>query len=302
MKKLLIPFLILLLTACAPELPEVGEFSTEINGVDIWYKVAGQGNQVLFFQAPAQGTGVDLFVQTMTPLEDDFTLVYYDPRGSGKSERAPDPTTINVGQVVEDLEALRSYLEIEEFALMGQSNGALVALNYAAKYPEHLNHLILTNQGIGDPPEYSETKIGELAMDERYLEAVMALGDIATVTNDKEFTEWFKKVGLVYSWDVDAIMEYADKIGPEAMDLETFFMISSTEGDFYGVFDELASIEIPTLVVAGEHDVFVSLEAARKLADGLANGELVVLKDTNHMPSFDNPEDLFASVTEFLNR
>jgi proline iminopeptidase len=235
-------------------------------------------------------------------LEDDFTVVYYDPRGSGNSERSPDPATITVGQVVEDLEALRAYLEVDEFALMGQSNGALVALNYANKYPDNLTHLILTNQGVGDLPEYSQTKIGELAMDERFLEAVMALGDIGSATNDKEFTDWFKKVGLVYCWDVAACTEYVGTVGAEAMDLETFFAINGTEDQFYGVFDELASIDIPTLVVAGDHDVFVSVQAAQNLVDGLPNAELVVLENTNHMPTFDNPEDLFTSITEFINR
>ena len=167
MKKLgLILILMVVLAACGTNVPQEGEFTTEINGVDIWYKVAGQGDKVLFIQAPSQGTSVDFLVNTMEPLEDDFTVVYYDPRGNGKSERNPDPETITVGQVVEDLEALRAHLDVEDFALFGQSNGSLVALNYAAKYPDYLTHLILTNDGVGDPPEYSQTKIGEMAADE----------------------------------------------------------------------------------------------------------------------------------------
>jgi proline iminopeptidase len=238
----------------------------------------------------------------MKPLEDDFTMVYYDPRGNGKSERNPDPATITVGQVVEDLEALRAHLDLDEFALMGQSNGAFVSLNYALKYPDHLTHLILTNQGIGDPPEYSQTKLGELAQDERYLEAVMALGELGNMTNDAEFTELFKKIALVYCWNVEGCQDYVNTAGPEAIDLETFFAITTTGDQFMDVYDELASIEIPTLVVAGAHDVFISVEAAQNLVDGLPNAELVVLEDTNHMPTIDNPEDLFASVKEFLTR
>ena len=52
-----------LLAACGTKVPQEGEYTTEINGVDIWYKVAGQGDKVLFIQAPSQGTGVDLLVQ-----------------------------------------------------------------------------------------------------------------------------------------------------------------------------------------------------------------------------------------------
>jgi proline iminopeptidase len=267
MKKMSILVLALLLTACGAKLPQTGEYTAEINGVEIWYKVAGQGNQVLIVQPPPQGIGVDFLIQSMGPLEEEFTVIYYDSRGSGKSERSPDPATITIGQVVEDLEALRAHLEIQEFALFGQSNGALTALNYAYKYPDHLTHLVLTNLGFGDPPDYSETKIGELAADERYLEAVMALGEVGSLTNDKEFTDWFKVVGLVYCWNVAACTELFDTVGPEDLDLETFFAISMTTDQFYGVFDELASIDIPTLVVAGEYDVFNSIQSAQNLMD-----------------------------------
>ena len=178
-----------------------------------------------------------------------FTMIL---RGNGKSERNPDPETITVGQVVEDLEALRAHLDVEDFALFGQSNGSLVALNYAAKYPDYLTHLILTNDGVGDPPEYSQTKIGEMAANEDYLEAVMALGEMGNVTNDEEFTDWFRKAGAIYCWDVAACKAYMDE---RTRRLQWTWKPSlrslSTSEQFYGVYDELASIEVPTLVVAG---------------------------------------------------
>ena len=302
MKKIFL-FLILmvLLAACGTKVPKAGEYTTEINGVELWYKVAGQGDKVLFVQAPSQGTSVDFLVHTMKPLEDEFTVVYYDPRGNGKTERNPDPATLTVGQVVEDLEALRAHLEVEDFALFGQSNGSLVALNYAAKYPDFLSHLILTNDGVGDSPEYSQEKIGEMAANEEYLEAVMALGEMENLTNDEEFTDWFRKAGVIYCWDVAACQDYMENVPAGSLDLETFFGIMMSSEQFYDVYDDLASIEVPALVVAGEHDVFNSVQAGQNLADGLANGELLVLEDTNHMPTFDNPEALFAAMTAFIN-
>ena len=135
-----------------------------------------------------------------------------------------------------------------------------------------------------------------------YLDAVMALGEIGNVTNDEEFTDWFRTAGVIYCWDVPACKAYMDDVPAGSMDLETFFAISSTSEQFYGVYDQLASIEVPTLVVAGEHDVFNSVQAGQNLADGLANGDLLILEDTNHMPTFDNPETLFAAMDEFINK
>ncbi len=301
-KLILILISAVLITACSPALPENGESTVEINGVNLWYKVAGQGNTVLLVQAPSQGTASHFLVQSMKPLEAEYKVVYYDTRGSGNSERNPDPDTLNIGQIVEDLEALRQHLELEEFAMYGQSNGALIALNYAAKYPDHLTHLIVTSAGFGDPPEYSQTKIGELAANEEYLEAVMGLGNLSTLTSDQDFTEWFKLVGIVYCWDTTACKNYAAQVPDDLMDLETFLAISATSSEYETIYEQLASIEVPTLVVAGEHDVFNSVDAARKVVEGLPKGELLVLEDCNHMPTFDNPQGLFSAMTEFTSR
>jgi proline iminopeptidase len=305
MKKALLVFvLVLMLFACSPNLPANGEFTAEINGVELWYKVAGQGDQVLFIQSPPQGFGVDLFVQTMKPLEEEFKIVYYDSRGTGSSERNPDPETLNIGQVVQDIEALRVHLGIDKFALMGQSMGALVSLNYAQQYQDNLSHLILTNKGVGTPEDYTPTMMGELAQDEQYLDAVMALGDIGAVSNDVEFTDWFRIVAPIYFWNVDYSNEYMSSIpaGSDLLDLETFYSVSATEAQYQAVFDELASIQVPTLVVAGDRDVFISVEAAQNLADRLPDAELIVLEHTNHMPTADNPDSFFAKLTEFLNK
>lgn len=303
-KALVLLLLVFLITACSPRLPANGEFTAEINGVDLWYKVAGQGTQVLFVQPPAQGTGVDLFILSMTPLEQDFKVVYYDPRGSGQSERDPDPETLNIGQVIEDIEALRLHLGIEEFALMGQSNGALVSLNYAEKYPEHLTHLILTNEGIGTAEDYTPTMMGEMAQQEKYQAALGALGDMSTVVDDVTFTDWFKVAAPVYFWNVEWCDEYTAGIpaGSAAFDLETFGAISATKDQYEAVFDNLGAINIPTLVVAGDRDFSVSVEAAQTLASRLPNAELIVLDHTNHMPTIDNPDDFFPQLTAFLNR
>ena len=56
--------MVLLCAGCSSQL-QPGEYTTEINGAEIWYKVAGQGDQVLLVQAPPQGPGCEFLADSM---------------------------------------------------------------------------------------------------------------------------------------------------------------------------------------------------------------------------------------------
>jgi proline iminopeptidase len=98
---------------------------------------------------PGWGFGVAFYEQTYAPLEAHATVIYCDTRGSGGSERDVDPSTINVGQFVHDLDALRAHLGLERFALTGHSHGGYIALNSAVAHPDRLTHLITVDAQIG---------------------------------------------------------------------------------------------------------------------------------------------------------
>lgn len=80
-----------------------GEHTTEINGLRLRYKVAGDGGCPWVIQSPGW-LGSFIYEETLRPLEDDFTVIHYDPRGCGGSEAPENPEDINAGAMVEDLE------------------------------------------------------------------------------------------------------------------------------------------------------------------------------------------------------
>jgi pimeloyl-ACP methyl ester carboxylesterase len=113
-----------------------GEHEVELRGVTIWYLVRGSG-PVLVIQPGGAGGGIDatIYVETLRPLEAAHTVVYYDPRGIGRSGRS-DPALYTLDEYVEDLEALRRHLGIDALDLAGHSHGGSVALKYSLAYPE----------------------------------------------------------------------------------------------------------------------------------------------------------------------
>ena len=83
---------VLTVIACVPllrasDVLSPGEHFATVNGVRLWYRVAGHG-PVLVIQAPGWGPTSALLQRFLVPLERNLTVVYFDPRGSGKSSRS----------------------------------------------------------------------------------------------------------------------------------------------------------------------------------------------------------------------
>lgn len=115
-----------------------------IRGVSLFVKVFGHGYPLALMHG---GPGLDY--QTMLPLqplEDQFTLIFYDHRCNGHSTGA-EVTSMTMDNLTADADALRQALGFEKWAVLGHSFGGNVALEYALRYPQRLSHLILMDTG-----------------------------------------------------------------------------------------------------------------------------------------------------------
>ena len=83
-------------------------------------------------------------------LGDGHTLVRYDERGCGLSDR--DVDDISLDAWVADLETVVDAAGLDRFALLGVSAGAAVAVTYAARHPERVTHLVLV-RGLRARPD-----------------------------------------------------------------------------------------------------------------------------------------------------
>lgn len=82
-------------------------------------------------------------------LADHLTLVKFNPRGLGESDRPRDANAYSLSDYATDLEELRRYLRLEKISLFGNSHGGRVAITYATLYPDHLDRLILCAARVG---------------------------------------------------------------------------------------------------------------------------------------------------------
>src|SRR5689334_11831103 len=120
-----------------------GDYVT-VNGKRLWYRIEGQGAPLLLIPG-GPGASHTYFWPAFSVLSRDARIIYFDPFGRGKSDRAADPAEYTFERDVEEIEALRRALRLDNINIYGQSYGAMVAQAYALKYPDFVSHLILAS-------------------------------------------------------------------------------------------------------------------------------------------------------------
>jgi proline iminopeptidase len=127
---------------------EIGSSSgiVPVDGVELPYVVEGNGIPLLVTCDP--GVAQRAF---SLELRSHLRFVFMEPRVGIKHERHIDYTTITMDTLVDDIERVRTHLELENIAVLGHSICGILALEYARRYPTNVSHVIM----IGTPPGWN---------------------------------------------------------------------------------------------------------------------------------------------------
>jgi RNA polymerase sigma factor (sigma-70 family) len=224
-------------------------------------------------------------------LSRGHTLVRYDERGCGLSDRHFDGTP-TLDTYVGDLAAVVDAAGLERFALLGISGGGPTAIEYAARYPERVSHLVL--YGTYARGRYRRDA-GE-AEQSRLLIDLMRVGWGGAVP---AFRQVFSSIYIPSAddeqkrWYDD--MQQASSSGETAARLWQ----SRTQTE---ISDTARRITQPALVVHARQDRAVPYEEGRRLASLLPNARFVTLETDNHILQEGEPawEMFLAEVRAFL--
>jgi len=220
------------------------------------------------------------------------TLIRYDARGSGLSDRRVDDFSLE--RWVDDLEAVVDAAGLTRFPLIGLCQGGVVAAAYAARHPHRVSRLIL----YGSYPfgAYVEDTSERLAQEARAVSQMIEIG-------------WGKETGAFRELFANLLMPDADKqalqwIG-EMQRRSASARNARQMWDAFHWFDlrEIATnIETPTLIFHGRKDAMVPFEAGRHLASLIPDAHFVPLETRNHilLPGEDAWEDFRRELTSFL--
>lgn len=290
-----------------------GEFTIELNGLKLWFKVSGTG-PVCLMPTPAWGPSSDLYFRTLQPLEKTFTVVYLDSRGTGRSQRAASTKDYTWEHLIADLDALRAHLKQEKVWLMGHSQGGMQVLHYACARPERVEGLVLlSTAAVWDEQADKDVMFRVQLRQDRpwFAEAVKALqqlefdalgGEVVnpSVASDEGLKAVIKTI-MPFYWSDPA------KIAPHEEDFEATSMSATAfRGDKdshrfpFDLRDRLKRLTAPALIVVGDDDFICSPFAAQRLHLCLPNSKLLLIENAGHFPWLEQSDVFFSDVPVFL--
>jgi pimeloyl-ACP methyl ester carboxylesterase len=273
------------------------EDTTHVNGVDLWYRITGEGEPV--FQIHGAGFGHFNFDPCTPELSKHFQVVDYDMRGYGASDRPVQDYDMEVW--ADDLAGLMDALDVPQAHVHGTSMGGMIAIVFAGKYPQKTTSVVINcaaaKLGITgrlifknwidiarlDPDGPGSRLLAELitwqALSKRFLEEedATALTDlIQTILRDSNRIEVFTA----------ACQAMCD------MDLRPW----------------LTRITSPALVLGGDEDVMTPWDQGpggagqEAIYEGIPGAEKHVVRGSNHSTIFDNAEEHNRVVIDFFKR
>ena len=282
--------------------PDSSGFITSADGARLFYAIYGQAKDTVIIPLGA------LLAQHLSVLREDVTLVFYDPRGRGKSDWIADPKRVTMADEVRDLDAVRAGLGISRAALVGFSYQGLVTAIYAADNPTRVTRLAQLGPMAPDeqttsryaPPEGRARADAAAA---KFARARAAASD--TADHVAECRRWYAAYAPLYVGDPGAADSVTTEFCANENELPGKFLwrVSQTMRSLPRRWDyskKAATIRAPTLVIQGDRDFAVSPDGARRWAELIPNARLIMLAGAGHLTYIERSDRVIPALARFL--
>lgn len=284
-------------------------FCRTADGIRIAYATTGDGPPLVKISNWLSHLELDwtspVWRHWLTELTGEHKLVRYDERGCGLSDWE---VPLSFEAWVSDLETVVDALALERFPLLGISQGASIAIEYAVRHPERVSHLVI----------YGGYARGRLrrqitAQQRKEAEMMVELAEIGWGRENEAFRQFFTSQFIPdgtaeqHRW-----FNELERISTSPHNAAQFFRIFNQ----IDVTDSAPRIACPTLVLHSDRDSRVSFEEGRLLAGLIPDARFVPLTSRNHillehepawqrwleevrgfLPSKRTPSPVFSSLT-----
>ena len=259
-----------------------------INGINLNYQERGlpQGLPIVFIHGfPFSNT---MWSPQMMALPQDYRAISFDIRGHGESDVADGQYSIEL--FTDDLVALLDHLDIQRAVLCGLSMGGYIALRTVERHPERVRALVLCD--TRSEPDSNEAKIKRTAQ----IKAIQSHGA-------KPFAESFVKA--VFAPDtlakdrqlVAGIQTVIASTSPLSLCGTLLALAARTD-----TTPALAGINVPTLIMAGEHDAITPPSASHSMQSHIKGSEIHIVPRAAHLSNLENPSFLNEKLLGFLKK
>jgi proline iminopeptidase len=235
---------------------------------------------------------------------------YYDQLGSLRSDQPEDPSLWELGRFVDEVDQVSRALGLgpDNFVLLGQSWGGLLAMEYAVHHQRELKALVISNM-MSSCPLYNAYARDVLmpSMDQSVLAEIKQM-EAEGKTTDPRYEQLLIEHHYVYhvcrmpfaDWP-DPVMRAVQHINPAIyvpMQGPSELGLSGSLEDWDRSAD-LTNIDVPALVIGATHDT-MDPGHMRWMAGQLPQGRYLHCPDGSHLSQFDDPTHYFPGLIDFL--
>lgn len=237
------------------------------------------------------------------PLSDQNRCILLEQRGTGRSQIThTDENTFLLDTYVEDVEALRKSLHLGQLNILGHSWGGLLAMGYAAKYPDRVQSLILLSapgmdaKAISILPGILQNRLSkeDIEAEQKWLSPEEQAKDAAHAGNMA-----LEALMPAYFFDRQTAIAWAAKMQLKINPAIPAAVFGGLIRNSYDLRVRLTAYHGPTLIVQGDHDV-VGNETAKDIGDTIYGSQVLYIPRCGHFEWVERPDILMPALEAFL--
>lgn len=266
-------------------------------GFDLYYRSLGAGEPVLILSG-GPGDDCDYLLPVASEIAKSAHAILLEQRGTGRSLPPQiDKSTIDLALSLEDFEALRAHLNVQRWTVVGHSAGGILAMDYAAAYPDRVDKLILLDTApvaFQYLTAFEDNVLDRLSLEDRNQLATLEKADspqsrAAIAKLEAKGLFYDRQLGeqlageLSSAWHADV----GHLLGPEI----------TAPG--YDLRPRLKHFDGPVLVLNGRQDP-MDPRMAYETSAAFRHSTLLFIDRAGHFPWFDQPKEFDKNLGDFL--
>lgn len=264
----------------APEQVPAHEGRIDVDGASLWYWDTGGSGEAIVLLHPLTGSGLVWAYQQPVLARAGYRVIGYSRRGFYNSTAGD---LARPGTAAGDARALLDALNIQRCHLVGSAGGAFVVADFAHAFPERLHSQVLACSMLGIQGGPVGDMSGRLRPEgfDKLPEWCQELSPSYRAVNAEGTEHW--RALQAQSRNADGPARPQPTIQPLSLAL-------------------LATIRVPTLVLAGDADLLAPPPVARLLAQTIPGSEIKIIPECGHSAYWERPDLFNTQVLDFIAR
>jgi pimeloyl-ACP methyl ester carboxylesterase len=261
--------------------------TASVNGLDLAYDVAGEGDPVLMIN----GIGADrtAWGLQVPEISKHFTTITFDNRDVGETRYTGEPQAYQLRQFADDAAGLLDILGLPSAHIVGASMGGAIAQEFAIAYPKRTRSVTIACSW----PKSDSWMIELMSQWDAIFEQQ---GRVAWSRNSWlwVFTHrFYQQPGAVE----DLVRSTETATNPQSLES---YLRQSAAFKGHDAHDRLGEIASPAHIICGEEDIYTPLRYSIEMANAISEATLSVMPEVGHGMFWEATDEFNRLVVEFI--